>query len=465
MSLNFLAGLGKLHPLVVHFPIALLIVFAIWDTIERKKAHTWTGLILLATGALSAIASVLFGFILEDGGGYEHQLIEDHEHFGLALAVSSTILSLVYGYRLIKKLPKVSYFYLPMNLTILICLSMAGHYGGELTRGRGYLSLQDFKPAEVLQVDSNSRPLDVKTALVYQDLVQPILKKRCVQCHNPGNAKGGLDMSSFNALVKRGGKDGLVVAPGSADGSMIIQRALLPDTHRLRMPTGGAQTFTSNELAVIKWWLNSGASDTARLAHASPPAEVNAALQAMIPPTDLLSPIRSIKVPLVNAHTMAGIRKSGIQVRLLQANEPWLEARIPAGFDNPDAIKFLMPIKDQIAVLNLSGSRLSATQLELLNQFKHLVSLNLSKTNCNDQVLKALATGLPKYLQVLNLSQTTVSSTSLPLLTSLRQIQRLYLWQTSIPDSLQAKLGLEQIVVAPEVTYIPFDSSVLKPRF
>ena len=43
--------------------------------------------------------------------------------------------------------------------------------------------------------------------------VQPIFEEKCVLCHNSGKFKGKLRLDSYEHVM-RGGKDGLVVAPG-----------------------------------------------------------------------------------------------------------------------------------------------------------------------------------------------------------------------------------------------------------
>ena len=69
---------GRFHPLLVHFPIALLLLAALLRAIETRlswfddlgdSAYRWSRLVL-ALGALSAVASASTGWLLRAGGGY-----------------------------------------------------------------------------------------------------------------------------------------------------------------------------------------------------------------------------------------------------------------------------------------------------------------------------------------------------------------------------------------------------------
>lgn len=71
----------------------------------------------------------------------------------------------------------------------------------------------------------------------------------CTGCHTEGDsAPEGLDLSSYEASMQ-GGDNGAVILPGNADDSLLIQ--VQSDDH--------FNTFTSEELEIVKQWINLGA--------------------------------------------------------------------------------------------------------------------------------------------------------------------------------------------------------------
>ena len=74
--------LGRLHPLIVHFPIGLLIISLVLElfTINKKNQELRSAInILLVIGALSAIAAVIFGWLLKSQDQYSGDLITIHK--------------------------------------------------------------------------------------------------------------------------------------------------------------------------------------------------------------------------------------------------------------------------------------------------------------------------------------------------------------------------------------------------
>ncbi|MEJ7643515.1 MAG: DUF2231 domain-containing protein [Chryseolinea sp.] len=59
--------LGRLHPLVIHFPISLIVVALILEILRWRKGNTeYLAAIhvLIITGALSSLFAVVFGLLL-----------------------------------------------------------------------------------------------------------------------------------------------------------------------------------------------------------------------------------------------------------------------------------------------------------------------------------------------------------------------------------------------------------------
>lgn len=56
----------------------------------------------------------------------------------------------------------------------------------------------------------------------FEDHVRPVLRASCLKCHNADTTKGGLDLSTYSALLK-GGSSGAIVQPGEPDGSRLVR--------------------------------------------------------------------------------------------------------------------------------------------------------------------------------------------------------------------------------------------------
>src|SRR5690606_10607168 len=119
-----------------------------------------------------------------------------------------------------------------------------------LTHGDDYL----FEPVR----RNGKQTLDVETAIVFPDVVYPILKAKCLSCHSSSKAKGGLVLADTASLMK-GGESGPALVKGSVAESLIIERLLLDLDHEHRMPPKGKPQLTSEELALINAWVASGA--------------------------------------------------------------------------------------------------------------------------------------------------------------------------------------------------------------
>ena len=93
----------------------------------------------------------------------------------------------------------------------------------------------------------------------FQDDVMPIFEQSCNSCHNPDKAKGGLDLTSVNAILA-GGSSGEVALSEEPEQSLLY---LLPA--RLQepfMPPRGDK-IESSQLLILKNWIAQGMLPTA----------------------------------------------------------------------------------------------------------------------------------------------------------------------------------------------------------
>lgn len=131
-----ISAMDNIHPLLVHFPIALLISFFLLDFIGSilKKANMRdVAGYLLYLGTFSALCAVIAGFIAADSvahGGNVHAIMERHKTFGLSVLSLATLLS---TWRLLargKIKGEINIFYLFLSAILSILISLGADLGG-----------------------------------------------------------------------------------------------------------------------------------------------------------------------------------------------------------------------------------------------------------------------------------------------------------------------------------------------
>jgi uncharacterized membrane protein len=97
----------------------------------------------------------------------------------------------------------------------------------------------------------------------YQKDVAPILAKHCASCHvpgQPGYQASGFDLQGYDSLMK-GTKFGPVVLPGDPMTSVLVMLIEGRVDPSIRMPHGGANPLTKDEIKTIRRWVKQGAKN------------------------------------------------------------------------------------------------------------------------------------------------------------------------------------------------------------
>ncbi len=132
-------SVSHLHPMLVHFPIALIIAGFSLEIfhliIKKEQCLTRAGFYLLLLGSLGAIAAYLAGeFFTNDMAGAAGKIQEIHELFA-SLTLGTVILTLLVRlYLMVKKKEetKLKWVYFGLYALSATFVGITGFYGGTL---------------------------------------------------------------------------------------------------------------------------------------------------------------------------------------------------------------------------------------------------------------------------------------------------------------------------------------------
>ncbi len=258
---------GQLHPVLVHFPVALLILAAglVVASGFRPKERWWSTLrLLVVAGALGAVASSGAGWILAGGTfytGHEADLLDVHALAAYGVTASAIVAAAVHltakaGQRRL---------YIAHVATVLAALgvSVVGYVGGELVHGENHLFAQpETVSTEPVLADLHAPTVEAPTTtggeIVFRRDIRPLLKRSCFKCHSARKDEGGLRLDQ-RELALQGGDTGPAIVPGNPTDSLLIQRIQLPTDHDDYMPSKG-DPLSDAEVARLVAWVEAGAS-------------------------------------------------------------------------------------------------------------------------------------------------------------------------------------------------------------
>jgi uncharacterized membrane protein len=271
-SSNLLRLLGRFHPAIVHFPIALLAVaavFEVWQVVRRKPGLSLATAPCLVLGAVSAIIASVLGFLFDDGGG---ELVELHKWVGIASTAAAFLAAVLV--RMAASSPGALATLRVFLFAGATLVGGTGYLGGELVFGRNHLFKGIFDepkvaqgnvpdlalvstapPGELLAVKAPADPASGNVDFA-KDVV-PILKEYCVRCHGGDKVKGKLNLKTKAGFLK-GGVSGEVVVPGKPDKSLLYTVLIDPDPETHMPPPDEKKQPTKAHIATIHKWIEQG---------------------------------------------------------------------------------------------------------------------------------------------------------------------------------------------------------------
>ncbi|MDW3648535.1 MAG: c-type cytochrome domain-containing protein [Bacteroidia bacterium] len=440
LASDFGLFLGRFHPLIVHFPIGILLlaVFLKWrnskspsEGLSRAISYSFFW------GAISAIFAAFFGWQLADGGGYNDDAIFWHRWTGVGLAVLASVLW--WFHRPDKSLDKK--ILTGMSAAMVILLTVAGHLGGNITHGEGYLLAYApafLKGGDVAEEENNRNlPLRPDSVMVYQHLVEPILEENCFSCHNESKTKGKLLMTTPETLAE-GGSHGPIYIAGKSWESEMLRRVTLPNSSEKRMPPEG-DPLTFQEIKVIEWWINNGAKFDNSITSQEVSEDMKSLLMAEYSLDTKPRPfVELIKVEPLDDAIIAEIENNGFKVSALAETNNLLSVSPKSGVElSPENIASLEKAQKHITWLNLAKMNISDEMLAAIGKLENLSRLRLEKNPITDEGVKALS-GL-KNLESLNLYATEVTDAGLEPIAALSSLKNLYLWQSKVSKEAALK--------------------------
>jgi hypothetical protein len=141
-----------------------------------------------------------------------------------------------------------------------------------------------------------------------------------------------------------------------------------------------------------------------------------------------------------DSSAVAALRRSGLVVESLGRDAPYLQVAATNVRQSltTATLEPLRRVAEQVAWVDLGGTRLGDSTLALLGDLPHLTRLHLENTRVTDAGLEQLR-GL-RYLEYLNLYGTGVSDAGLASLDSLTRLRSIYLWGTKVTPEGAAAL-------------------------
>ena len=420
---------GRLHPAIVHLPIGILLLACLFELFTRSNRYgNFRPAIqtMIFWGMLAAVAAVVSGLLLEGSGEYEEEFVEPHEWSAISSAVMAIALYILYKTRVKRTVVKT------VSVLVLALIAVTGHLGGNVTRGPEFLT-EPFDQSSGKTVTLKPIP-NIQNAVAFNDVVQPILKEGCYNCHGPKKHKGKLRFDEKEAIIK-GGKNGKTIVAGKPEESEMIKRMLLPLDNEDHMPPKNKPQLTKQQISVLQWWINSGADFNKKVSELKQDGSIKPVLLALesgiLMPETEVAEVPDEPMSAADSGVLRKLFADGVMVMPVARNSNYLAVSFVTALTRADTlVKSLQPIKKQLVSLKLDQSNVNDSTLTTVSELSNLRRLQLSNTAITDQGLAKLKK--LKDLGSLNLVGTKVTARGIMEMKDLKSLKYMYLYKTSI---------------------------------
>ena len=321
--------IGRFHPILLHLPVGALGLLCLMEllciTRRGEAQYGAAALLTLFVGSAGAVLAVLAGIMLSREGGYVGGNFTLHQSMGILgtagvlVALVVRILAMGRGSNELLQAYRALYF---MSFGVM---GLGAHFGGNMSHGSKFLTehapepiksqmmgmekwmltlvekpkpekIEDPAPqppqvVEIVPTPTPPAPAPTPTTepaasddkLVFEHVILPIFEAKCNKCHGEEKQKGELRLDTFEWTMKGGENSGdKNIVPGKPEESATFQSIISAEDADEHMPPEGKEQLTKEEIALIKWWIEQGASNTQKAAAATIPAELQAAVDTIV---------------------------------------------------------------------------------------------------------------------------------------------------------------------------------------
>lgn len=444
-----LQSFGRLHPLLLHLPIGLLLVTVILffanKYFEGEAANELAGFLLHVT-ALTASLTTLMGLFLSLEGSFGADQLWLHKWLGVSLSfLCWGLLAVRNNMKLLK----------PAGLAGVVLLIFTGHYGANLTHGEDFV----WAPLQAEEVRV-ARVVTDSTAL-FTAAIEPIFESKCYGCHNPKKAKGNLVLNSVAGILK-GGETGPLWTPKDPANSLLVERLLLPIDHDDHMPPKDKAQLAQDEINFISLWIEAGA-DMEKEVREVTPDDTLAKLAALIIPRYQQIQTNEPKYAFrfASPEKIKELSRPNRTVFQIARNEPAIQADffLRENYDR-SYLEELLAVKEQLISLNLSKMPVSDGDLDVVSKFLNLEVLNLNNTSVTGKGVAKL--GSLRNLKSLSLSGTAIDIASLRKLADIKSLEEVFIWNTGLEIAAVESLRKDFPAVRWDSGFVPDETEILK---
>jgi uncharacterized membrane protein len=327
--------IGRFHPILLHLPVGILSVLCLFELICSTRAgeekYGEASLLMLVLGAAGAVFAVFAGIMLSREGGYVGGNFSLHQTMALVGTIGVLIALVVRLMAMGRSSTELLNAYRALYFISFGIMGLGAHFGGNMSHGNKFLTehapaavkgpmvamekwMLSFvekpkepkaapAPAPEPKTDVAEKPTPPPTPapapsgtpapapaapaagggdkLVFQHVILPVLTAKCNKCHCEEKSKGNLRMDTYDLAIK-GGENGKNFVAGNLKDSLSITRITLPDSDDEHMPPEGKDQLTPEEIALLKWWVEQGASGTQKVGEAKFPAELKATVDGIL---------------------------------------------------------------------------------------------------------------------------------------------------------------------------------------
>lgn len=450
---------GNFHPLILHLPIGVVFVVTVAETLGWLSFGRWKPVLTLSLflGVMSGCLACVTGLAdMYHDYGLNNQTWLNHMWFGLGF-VSLLMVAFflkIWGINANGRGPVYAFF-------LFVAAGVMGqgaHIGGEEVHGPLFPKRVAEEEADP-EISAAVLAKEPKDRLAFNEVVMPIIDAKCVRCHDEDVSKGGLVMTSFDALLEggEGGEDGdsETLVPGDAENSMMVTFLYLPNEDDWHMPPykkkRPEQQLEQHEKDLIKWYVNALPAEAEEdpgltMAEMGATPEVLEMITMLVSPEERAKMAEEKKRKEQEAEAAELAKKEALEGEYQRLKEDAelknainYVSRDSSALDftavslrknmTDDHLRRLAPVASGLQSVNLAATSVTESALkDVLPEMKDLQRLNLSQTEVGDELIPVLAQ-LPN-LEWLNLYGTQVTDEGIQELSKLPNLQKLYLWNS-----------------------------------